>query len=176
MEVSIQAALADLHAGPDMFTPDCPTRVLLDHITSRWGVLILVALSGGTMRWGELRRWARGISEKMLAQTLRILEADGLVLREQRPVVPPHVDYSLTDRGRELAALLLPLMEWIIATAPPQLTAAPASTPDAQLSGRARLSATSVSGESVTGEVPPRVVDQHRLELRFGDAPITQRR
>jgi DNA-binding HxlR family transcriptional regulator len=56
----------------------------------------------------------------MLAQTLRTLEADGLVLREQRPVVPPHVDYSLTDRGRELAALLLPLMEWITATAPPQ--------------------------------------------------------
>ena len=124
MEVSIEAnvgaALAELRAGSDAFSPDCPTRVLLDHITSRWGVLILVALSSGTMRWGELRRWARGISEKMLAQTLRTLEADGLVLREQRPVVPPHVDYSLTDRGRELSALLLPLMQWIIATAPPQ--------------------------------------------------------
>ncbi len=94
--------------------------MLLDHITSRWGVLILVALSSGTMRWGELRRWARGISEKMLAQTLRTLEADGLVLREQRPVVPPHVDYSLTDHGRELSALLLPLMNWIIEYAPAQ--------------------------------------------------------
>ena len=114
----MEAALAELHAGPDAFAPDCPTRVLLDHITSRWGVLILVALSSGTMRWGELRRWARGISEKMLAQTLRTLEADGLVLREQRPVIPPHVDYSLTDRGRELSALLLPLMHWIIANAP----------------------------------------------------------
>src|SRR5580693_5112719 len=111
MKVSMEAALADLRAGSDAFEPDCPTRVLLDHITSRWGVL---------------RRWARGISEKMLAQTLRTLEADGLVLREQRPVVPPHVDYSLTDRGRELAALLLPLMEWITATAPPQPAAAPA--------------------------------------------------
>src|ERR1700753_3956140 len=117
MEVRIEAALADLHAGPDGFAPDCPTRVLLDHITSRWGVLILVALSGGTMRWGELRRWARGISEKMLAQTLRTLEADGLVLREQRPVIPPHVDYSLTARGRELSARLLPLMEWVIENA-----------------------------------------------------------
>lgn len=66
------------------------------------------------------RRWARGISEKILAQTLRTLEADGLVLREQRPVIPPHVDYSLTDRGRELSALLLPLMNWIIAYAPQQ--------------------------------------------------------
>jgi len=63
----------------------------------------------------------------MLAQTLRTLEADGLVPREQRPVVPPHVDYSLTDRGHELAALLLPLMDWIIATAPPQPTAAPSA-------------------------------------------------
>jgi DNA-binding HxlR family transcriptional regulator len=116
----MEAALAQLRAESDAFTPDCPTRVLLDHITSRWGVLILVALSSGTMRWGELRRWARGISEKMLAQTLRTLEADGLVLREQRPVIPPHVDYSLTGRGRELSALLLPLMEWIIANAPPQ--------------------------------------------------------
>ena len=57
----MEVALADLRAGSDAFTPDCPTRVLLDHITSRWGVLILVALSSGTMRWGELRRWARGI-------------------------------------------------------------------------------------------------------------------
>ena len=117
MQVTMEAALAELHAGPDAFTPDCPTRVMLDHITSRWGVLILVALSSGTMRWGELRRWAQGISEKMLAQTLRTLEADGLVLREQRPVIPPHVDYSLTDRGCELAALLRPLADWAAVTA-----------------------------------------------------------
>jgi DNA-binding HxlR family transcriptional regulator len=115
MKVSFEAEVARLHAEADSFRPDCPTRVLLDHITSRWGMLILLALSSGTMRWGELRRWAQGISEKMLAQTLRTLEADGLVLREQRPVIPPHVDYSLTDHGRELAVLLLPLMEWVIA-------------------------------------------------------------
>jgi DNA-binding HxlR family transcriptional regulator len=139
MKVSMEAALAELHAGPDAFTPDCPTRELLDHVTSRWGVLILVALSSGTMRWGELHRWARGISEKMLAQTLRTLEADGLVRRDQHPVVPPHVDYSLTDRGRELSALLLPLMNWIIAYAPPQPAAAPTTTLDAKLSGQAQL-------------------------------------
>src|ERR1700742_3632020 len=113
MEVSMQATLTELRTNSDGFAPDCPARILLDHVTSRWGVLILVALADGTMRWGELRRWAQGISEKMLAQTLRTLEADGLVLREQRPVVPPHVDYSLTDRGRELSALLVPLMEWV---------------------------------------------------------------
>lgn len=124
MEVSFQAAVARLRVETDNFRPDCPTRVLLDHVTSRWGILILLALSTGTMRWGELRRWAQGISEKMLAQTLRTLEADGLVLREQLPVMPPHVDYSLTDRGRELAVLLLPLMEWVVANSG-------ADTPDA---------------------------------------------
>jgi len=100
------------------FEANCPSRQLLDHVTSRWGVLILVALSSGTMRWGELRRWADGISEKMLAQTLRTLEADGLVERQARPVVPPHVDYRLTGLGRELTALILPLMEWVGEHAP----------------------------------------------------------
>jgi DNA-binding HxlR family transcriptional regulator len=93
----------------------CPSRTVLDHVTSRWGVLVLVALAERGRRWGELRRTVEGVSEKMLAQTLRTLEADGLVLREQRPVIPPHVDYSLTGRGRELSVLLLPLMDWIIA-------------------------------------------------------------
>lgn len=96
-----------------VFEAGCPSRQVLDHITSKWGVLILVALSDGTLRWGELRRYAQGISEKMLAQTLRTLETDGFVNREARAVVPPHVDYSLTDRGTELAGLLLPLVKWI---------------------------------------------------------------
>jgi DNA-binding HxlR family transcriptional regulator len=101
----------------NVFDPNCPSRVLLDHVTSRWGVLVLVALSNGTMRWSEIRRWVRGITEKMLAQTLRTLEADGLVLRDVHPVVPPRVDYSLTQRGRELTALLLPLVDWATANA-----------------------------------------------------------
>src|SRR6201996_497818 len=116
MEVSNEAA-SRLRTRTE-FRPDCPNRLLLGPLPSRWGVLIPVAVASGTMRWGELRRWAQGISEKMLAQTLRTLEADGLVLREQRPVIPPHVDYSLTSRGRELTALLLPLVEWAIENAP----------------------------------------------------------
>ncbi|MFF1530977.1 winged helix-turn-helix transcriptional regulator [Cellulomonas sp. NPDC058312] len=91
----------------------CPSRVVLDHVTSKWGVLVLVALSERTLRWGELRRLVEGISEKMLASTLRTLEADGLVLREATPSIPPRVDYSLTPLGDELAAHLLPLMAWI---------------------------------------------------------------
>jgi DNA-binding HxlR family transcriptional regulator len=97
----------------NVFVPNCPSRVLLDHVTSRWGVLVLVALSAGTMRWGEIRRRLQGVTEKMLAQTLRTLEADRLVLREAHPVIPPRVDYSLTSRGREVAALLQPLVEWV---------------------------------------------------------------
>ena len=72
-------------------------------MTSKWGVLVLVALADGTLRWGELRREVDGISEKMLAQTLRTFEADGFVHRVAYPEIPPRVDYSLTDRGRELA-------------------------------------------------------------------------
>ncbi|WP_426593995.1 winged helix-turn-helix transcriptional regulator [Cellulomonas sp. McL0617] len=96
------------------FTGACSTRTVLDHVTSRWGVVLLVFLSDGTMRWGELRRAADGISEKMLAQTLRTLEADGLVLREVTASVPPRVDYSLTPLGADLVNRLMPLMQWIV--------------------------------------------------------------
>ena len=116
MNESIQVeGIALRNESGDVFDPNCPSRVLLDHVTSRWGVLVLVALSNGTMRWGEIRRWVKGVTEKMLAQTLRTLEADGLVAREAYPVVPPRVEYSLTGPGRELTALLLPLVDWVIA-------------------------------------------------------------
>ncbi|MBU1589195.1 MAG: helix-turn-helix transcriptional regulator [Actinobacteria bacterium] len=92
---------------------NCPTRTVLDHVTSKWGVLVLIALSQETLRWGELRRVVQGISEKMLAQTLRTLEADGFIHRDARPTIPPRVDYSLTERGRALSERLLPLMDWI---------------------------------------------------------------
>lgn len=91
----------------------CPSRIVLTHVTSTWGVLILIALAQSDHRWGELRRTVQGISEKMLAQTLRTLERDGFVLRTAQPTIPPRVDYSLTNRGRELTAHLLPLMGWI---------------------------------------------------------------
>ena len=107
--------------------PNCPGRILLEHVTSRWGVLVVIALADGTMRWGEIRRLLTGVTEKMLAQTLRTLEADGIVAREAHPVVPPRVDYSLTDRGRELAALLLPLADWVANTAEARASAAAAA-------------------------------------------------
>jgi len=109
--------------GPDLrrpfpegvFPANCPSRTVLEHVTSKWGALILLVLAEGQpVRWSELRRRAEGISEKMLAQTLRTLAEDGLVHRASRPVVPPYVEYSLTDRGRELADLFVPVMSWIV--------------------------------------------------------------
>jgi DNA-binding HxlR family transcriptional regulator len=96
-----------------VFPAACSSRVLLDHVMSKWGVLVLVSLTEGPQRWSELRRRAQGISEKMLAQTLKTLEADGLVHREQQPVMPPRVDYSLTPLGEELAAVMVPLLRWV---------------------------------------------------------------
>ena len=100
---------------PDgIFPAACPSRTVLEHVSSKWGALVLLVLAeGAPVRWSELRRRAEGVSEKMLAQTLRTLADDGLVHRDARPVVPPYVEYSLTARGRELAALFVPLMSWI---------------------------------------------------------------
>ncbi|SEM79607.1 transcriptional regulator, HxlR family [Stigmatella aurantiaca] len=92
---------------------ECPSRGVLEHVTSRWGVLVLVALLDGTHRFSELRRKVAGVSEKMLAQTLHQLEADGFVLREVYPVIPPRVDYSLTPLGQEVAGQVEGLTDWI---------------------------------------------------------------
>lgn len=113
MEVSMQSGLLPAGAADGIFPASCPSRVVLDHVSSKWGVLILVALSDGPQRWSELRRRAEGISEKMLAQTLKTLEGDGFVRRDAQTIIPPRVDYSLTGRGQELVALLLPLVSWI---------------------------------------------------------------
>lgn len=97
----------------NLFAELCPSRNVLKHVTSRWGVLVLVALLGGTHRFSDLRRRIGGVSEKMLAQTLQWLEADGFVLRVAYPVVPPHVEYSLTPMGQEVARHVRTLAEWI---------------------------------------------------------------
>jgi DNA-binding HxlR family transcriptional regulator len=94
----------------------CPYRLVLEHVTSRWGVLVLIALLERSYRFSELRREigrvGREVSEKMLTQTLQTLERDGLVHREARPVIPPRVDYSLTELGREAAEQVRALAAW----------------------------------------------------------------
>ncbi|MCA1923546.1 winged helix-turn-helix transcriptional regulator [Buttiauxella noackiae] len=97
----------------NLFAEQCPSRDVLKHVTSRWGVLILVALQSGTHRFSDLRRKMGGVSEKMLAQTLQWLEADGFVNRISYPVVPPHVEYSLTPLGEEVAVKVAALADWI---------------------------------------------------------------
>ena len=124
----------------DLYAPACPSRGVLEHVTSRWGVLVLVALREGTHRFSELRRAVAGVSEKMLAQTLQALEADGFVLREVHPVIPPHVDYSLTPLGQEVAVHVEALADWVEEALPRVLAAreAAASPGRARKAARAR--------------------------------------
>src|SRR5580692_3679765 len=93
---------------------DCPTRRILDRIGDRWTVLIVGALWDGTARFSELRRRIEGVSQKMLTQTLRGLERDGLVRRTVYPEVPVRVEYALTDAGRTLLEPLGALQDWAI--------------------------------------------------------------
>ncbi|ACT08040.1 transcriptional regulator, HxlR family [Dickeya chrysanthemi Ech1591] len=97
----------------DLLVAACPSREVLQHITSRWGILILVVLESKTLRFSELRRLIKGISERMLAQTLQCLEGDGLINRVSYDVVPPHVEYSLTPLGTEAAEKVQVLVDWI---------------------------------------------------------------
>lgn len=101
------------HLIPDVFSADCPSRVILNHITSRWGGLILISLRGKTLRFSQIRRTIHGVSERMLAQTLNTLVEDGFVLRKSYDVVPPHVEYSLTPLGDEASLRLKDLVGWI---------------------------------------------------------------
>jgi DNA-binding HxlR family transcriptional regulator len=107
-------SLAEIRAeAGEVFTAGCPTRVVLDHVMSKWGTLVLLALTEGTLRWSELHRRAEGISDKMLASTLRTLEGDGLVARRAYPEIPPRVEYTLTPLGEDLMERMLPLCRWI---------------------------------------------------------------
>lgn len=105
--------LADRMERGDVFEPRCPSRGILKHITSSWGVLTLIALRSGTLRFSELRRKVNGVSERMLAQTLQQLEGHGLLVRKSYPVVPPHVEYTLTNLGQEAAGHVEALADWI---------------------------------------------------------------
>ncbi|MBF5040144.1 MULTISPECIES: helix-turn-helix domain-containing protein [unclassified Methylophilus] len=105
--------LANAMRRGEVLSPDCPSREILKHVTSQWGVLVLVALLGGTLRFSELRRRVGVISEKMLTQTLQQLEQDGFVQRVSYPVVPPHVEYSLTPLGEGISLKVEALTDWI---------------------------------------------------------------
>ena len=107
----------------ELFSVACPSRQVLQNVTSRWGVLVLVALLEGTYRFSDLRRKVGGVSEKMLAQTLQWLEGDGFVERISYPVVPPHVEYRLTPLGEEIGRKVEALADWIEVKLPEILAA-----------------------------------------------------
>lgn len=107
----------------DVFARDCPSRAVLEHLTGRWGVLVMAGLrKKGPARFNHLRRRIDGVSEKMLAQTLQALERDGFVAREVLAVMPPKVNYSLTALGESTADHLLALIEHIEREMPAVLT------------------------------------------------------
>jgi DNA-binding HxlR family transcriptional regulator len=98
--------------GYDAFKRECMSHTVLEMLASKWVYLVVGALRTGRRRHGELSRKVEGISPKMLTQTLRELERDGLVSREIFPVIPPRVEYELTDLGGNLADLLNQIRVW----------------------------------------------------------------
>src|ERR1700728_2781369 len=97
---------------PCVMNARCPSRDLLARIGDKWTALIIRSLAGRTLRYNELQREVAGISQKMLTQTLRALEEDGVVARKVYPVIPPMVEYSLTPLGRTLVKPVLAICEW----------------------------------------------------------------
>ena len=96
----------------NVFNDQCPTRRVLARIADKWTVMIVLRLSRGRLRFGELKREIQGISQKMLTQTLRALERDGLVVRTVYAEVPPRVEYSLTALGKTLVGILTQIRDW----------------------------------------------------------------
>lgn len=92
---------------------ECSSREILEHLTNKWSVLVLRCLSEGVHRFSELKQRIEGISEKMLAQTLKMLEQDGFILRTVYPVVPPKVEYQLTITGSQAAEKINYLIGWV---------------------------------------------------------------
>ncbi|KND37236.1 winged helix-turn-helix transcriptional regulator [Streptomyces acidiscabies] len=119
MTGSVQRRQDTTRGRYDVLHTDCPARDVVDHVTSRWGVWILISLRSNGLRFYELRESIQGISEKMLAQTLRALVQDGLVWREVEPTTPPQVTYGLTEFGRDIGEPLTELFDRITRRLPP---------------------------------------------------------
>lgn len=100
------------YGGADAYLAACPSRQILDLLANKWTMLVMGALGGGPLRFGELRRKLDGVTQKMLTQTLRNLERDGLVIRTVYPTIPPRVEYGATDLGRSVVGLLEAIRVW----------------------------------------------------------------
>ncbi|MGW2515124.1 winged helix-turn-helix transcriptional regulator [Streptomyces scopuliridis] len=113
MVEGVQHRQAETGKRYDVFHTDCPARDVVDHVTSRWGIWVLISLRSNSLRFYELRESIQGVSEKMLAQTLRALVQDGLIWREVEPTTPPQVTYGLTEFGRDIGEPLTELFDRI---------------------------------------------------------------
>lgn len=100
------------YGGADAYLAACPSRQILDVLANKWTMLVMGALSGGPLRFGELRRRLDGITQKMLTQTLRTLERDGLVARTVYPTIPPKVEYAATELGESVTSLMHAIRAW----------------------------------------------------------------
>ena len=98
----------------NLFDPNCPSRDVLELIGSKWSMLLLCALYDSKSRTGQLKRTLQGISQKMLTQTLREMQQNGMVRRISYPEVPPRVEYELTELGYSLAELVVKMERWIV--------------------------------------------------------------
>jgi DNA-binding HxlR family transcriptional regulator len=105
--------IATQYPKPNVLSALCSSRLVLNHITSRWAVLVFVVLRHDTLRFSQIRRKIDGVSERMLSQTLKTLENDGFVVRLSYDVVPPHVEYHLTPMGGDMADRLLDMVRFI---------------------------------------------------------------
>lgn len=101
------------HIKGCVLSKHCPSRSVLAHLTSRWGALVMIVLLDGTKRFSEIRRKIEGISERMLTETLRQLEQDGMLIRKSFDTVPPHVEYTLTTHGIQAAEKIKNLVDWL---------------------------------------------------------------
>jgi DNA-binding HxlR family transcriptional regulator len=97
----------------DLYNPRCPSRQVLDLLANKWTLLLIRLLSQRTYRYRELHRACGGVTQKVLTQTLRELERDGIVQRTVYPVIPPHVEYTLTPLGQTLNGLLDAVCDWV---------------------------------------------------------------
>lgn len=113
MRPSTEDHLAGQLRRGHVFDAACKSREVLVHLTGKWNVLLLIALRDGTMRFAELHRKVNGVSERMLAKSLQQLERHRLLVRKSFPVVPPHVEYTLTPLGQEAARRMAALTDWI---------------------------------------------------------------
>ena len=104
---------ATSHLLGQVLSNECPAREILEHLTTKWSVLVLRCLSDGVHRFSELKQRIEGVSEKMLAQTLKVLEKDGFLIRTVYPVVPPKVEYQLTILGAQAAEKMTLLTGWL---------------------------------------------------------------